>query len=615
MPSRVRYRPSTEWLRSLLRMLRIPIVFALSAVGSYCAFQDGGALFNGGPMTGASAGGGGRVRIAVWDADLLPDGSPLRARGDAPAKFGEVIDPDVLILYNVPTFAALLKLRDALRLSGYTAAMSNFFCDGMGDGPKWPLEVAILSRFPIDQAIEFDPPTNQFESCASRGPSTEGPVVASHRTLEIPKKLGLRWPVVGGSAKKPGHPLPGPGYLVVRIDSARVVVGGIRVGLASEYPNADPRAVNAMRQALTASLGAWIWKERNGPGDDHFLAAGDFGVDTGEFLAAGVPLPGNADNNFDGADTILTQGVIGGGPAAQGGHDDGQTGLRMANLTRALVVQTVGSEAGPHSGRIYLWSHRPGVFGLARRGQDSYGSHGYPLIVESSGGTCAIDPMLTWMRRGPTFAGLSKQIFTASFRALEDQIAAMGRRKEAPPWVVSLDLDDVVIDNSPFLYDMAQKCQLPTVADWNAWVDAGHAQLLPGVSAFMAKARALASGGRGRILIFTKRRADQAAETEKLLTRLGVIAGPGDPIVKVEYGVGPQSRTAAWRAATSGGQRIALVVGNSTEQFPNDPHLPVGGTASSCPNPLAGQEQRLRLFGPQTARFGVCYFLVPARVL
>ena len=58
-----------------------------------------------------------------------------------------------------------------------------------------------------------------------------------------------------------------------------------------------------------------------------------------------------------------------------------------------------------------------------------------------------------------------------------------------------------------------------------------------------------------------------------------------------------------------------LVVGNSTEQFPNDRHLAIGGTATSCPNPPDAAEDRNRLFGPQTPRFGVCYFLIPVHVL
>lgn len=181
--------------------------------------------------------------------------------------------------------------------------------------------------------------------------------------------------------------------------------------------------------------------------------------------------------------------------------------------------------------------------------------------------------------------------------------------------MVSLDLDNVVVDNSPFLYEMARKCQLPTVADWDAWVSSGRAKLLPGVSAFIAKVRALAAGGRGRILIFTKRRADQAAQTMAMLTRLGVATGPNDPLVTVEYATTLQSRLDAWRKTTDAGQRIALVVGNTTDQFPNDPALPVGGTASSCPNPPVDGGARLRLFGPQTARFGVCYFLIPVHVL
>ncbi len=58
-----------------------------------------------------------------------------------------------------------------------------------------------------------------------------------------------------------------------------------------------------------------------------------------------------------------------------------------------------------------------------------------------------------------------------------------------------------------------------------------------------------------------------------------------------------------------------LVVGSGTEQFPYDRHLAVGGSPASCPNPRNAIEDRNRLFGAQTPRFGVCYFLIPVHVL
>jgi len=575
-----------DWPGALLRFSRIPVVFLLSMFGSYCAFQDGNALL--GPVgSGYAEKDGGRVRVAVWDADLMPDGTPLDARGYAIGGFGDAVNPDVLVMYGVPDFAMLMKIRAALHLYGYSAVMSNFFCAGTVKGPEWPTEIAILSRYPIDEAIQFDPPTDQLKNCSRPDPLTDGPVAASHRTLKIPRNLAPSWP------RAHGRPLPGPGFLIARIDSARVAIVGVRVALPSDYPDAPVHAVAAMRQAVMASLGMWIWHEKDLRGDDHFLAAGDFG----------------------GADSILTQGAIGGDAATRSGSGDSLAGLRLINLTRDLPERTTEPEETPQSARIYLWSHQAGVFGSAERTAIAFGSRSYPLVVASSGGTCAIDPSLTWMRRGPTFAGLSRQVFTASQTALRDQLAALRARKVARPWVISLDLDDVVIDNSPFFYDAARKCQFPSASAWSRWIDAGQAKLLPGARAFLDAARAAAKRSHGRILIFTKRRPDQAAETVKLLKRLGIVSGANDPLVRIEYGATPQNRLAAWRKATASGDRIVLVVGNSIEQFPDDPNLPVGGTSRSCPNPRLKAEERLRLFGPQTPRFGVCYFLIPVHVL
>ncbi len=551
MPSRVGYQSTHELLKGVYRALRIPIVFVMSAFGSYCAVQGGGALF--GQNGNLAARGAGQERVVLWNADLLPDGTLLRAREGTLGTFARSVNPDVLVLYNVPAFSDLLKLRNALGLYGYTAVMSNFFCKPVADGPRWPIEIAVLSRYPISEAIEFDPPTDQLDGCSTPGPFTDGPVVASRQKFTVPAGHGLHWPVLAGSTRD--RPLPGPGFLIVRIDSARVVIAGVRVALASEYPDVAPSAINAMRQAITASLGDRIWHERYVREDDHFLAMGDFGVDPGVHLPNGELVNGNADNEFDGVDTILTQGVIGGGKAMLPRSDYTLGGLRMINLTRALVVQTVKPAATPHSGRIYLWSHLPGVFGLAQRVERAYGSHSFPLAVASSGGTCAIDPLLTWMRRGATFAGLSKQVFTASRTALAVQLKAWSVAKARGPWVVSLDLENVLIDNSPFLYEMARKCQLPSEADWDRWIASGRAGLLPGAAQFIKTVRKHAAGGRGRILIFTKRRPQQRAQTMSLLVKLGLATGPNDPMVAVEYAATVKSREAAWHRVTARGQR------------------------------------------------------------
>ncbi len=138
VPSRVSYSQSYAWLQGLLKALRVPIVFLLSGLTSFCAFKDGAAVIGTGPGADRPR----AERLVLWDADLMPLGKRMTVREKMSAAFGEQVNPDVLVLYDVPTFAQLLELRDAWGLYGYTAVMSNFFCGRAPRGMAWPLEIA-----------------------------------------------------------------------------------------------------------------------------------------------------------------------------------------------------------------------------------------------------------------------------------------------------------------------------------------------------------------------------------------------------------------------------------------------------------------------------------------
>ena len=107
-----------------------------------------------------------------------------------------------------------------------------------------------------------------------------------------------------------------------------------------------------------------------------------------------------------------------------------------------------------------MWANGSQSFGNARRAENSYGSRAFPLVIRSSGASCVADPRLMRYRLSPVLAGLSKQFFVVSETGLNRQLAAFkqayGGKKE---WIVSIDVDDLLIDNSPFLTAVAQQCR------------------------------------------------------------------------------------------------------------------------------------------------------------
>lgn len=577
MPSRVLYQAPPGWFRKALRTLRIPFVFLLSSLASFCAFR-GNALVGDGHRSG--------VRLVLWDADLMPHGERLSVRQKTSGAFADAVDPDVLVIYDVPSFDQLLKLRDALGLYGYTAVMSNYFCGRTPAGLRWPLEMAILSRYPISQATQFDPPSLVHTACAKEGLHISGPVVAGHAPLALPAHRS--WPMRANAGAAIG-----PGLLSVRIDAIGTSVVALRVPHRADDPKLGRRARQQMRATLAGAAGLWMAKQKARYKNDHVFAAGDFGRDD---ETADQPPP--ADRSI--ADAI--DGVI-----RNGGRDGTHNAGTPVSLTHSLFAQGAAPGIFPHSDRIYLWTDGVEGFGPAQRVKNSFGSRAFPLIVRDSGVACARNGSAGWPD-APAFAALSRQVFAGAQAAFDKQAKAAGA---GAPWVVSIALDNALLDATPLRNRLALACKAPEPADWAQWLKRGQAKLLPGAGALMADLREAAANGKGRIIVFTS--LPRAAHDDLVanLARLGVAPaaaeGVKDGAVQIHFATTRSERDHALRAATDDGARLLVAIASTVNGLPQDPAIAVGGAPQSCSAAGDGADPARA----RRARFGRCYFLLP----
>lgn len=593
MASRIGYRSPYEWAFALLRPLRVPLVFLLSGLGSFCAFQDGNA-----PLGGSAGAAGNLTTAALWDADLMPAGDRLAVREAMSGNFAKTVSPELLVVYDVPRFDQLLKLRDALGLYGYTAVMSNFFCGKAPVGAQWPFEIAVLSRYPISEAVQYEAPGKAAEACSEGAPLTSGPAIAKRASLNSITRS--EWP-----AAADGRHLAGPGLLGVRIDSVNTSVIAIRVPAASEYQGADPAALARMRGALATAAHQWMVIEHKNDPDHNVLAMGDFGFGPGGHAVRSADAGAMAAvDGGDSVDRLMLNAV----------SDPSGRHAGAASLTHHLFAEGLSPGVFPHSDRVYALQSGPMTFGPASRTAESYGSRAFPLIVRNSGATCALEPAMRLQRRSPIVHGLSHQFFAAADLAFDRQLSAY-RRQHRSGWIVSIDLDDVLLDDSPLLYGLALQCRQPSNADWRDWVASDKVELTAGAHLFIQNLRARAAADRGRIVLTTRISPDLRNVMVSQLVRLGLMAGANDPVVQLAFAADPAAREARWRQVTAGGARLLLVLGGNADQFPNDPRIPVGGSDRSCRNERLDQAGRLQVFGSQPARFGVCYYLLPGAVL
>lgn len=205
---------------------------------------------------------------------------------------------------------------------------------------------------------------------------------------------------------------------------------------------------------------------------------------------------------------------------------------------------------------------------------------------------------LLWVRSSAEYEAVSRQIYRQAAARLESLVAS----KAPGTWVVSLDGDDTVLDNTLYARERWQASgTFYSEASWAAWVERREAPAMPGVADFLQRVRGLG----GRIALVTNRRAAQCAATEDNLKRLAL---PYDVILCRTETSEKEDR---WNALAAGtavpglpALEIVMWVGDNIMDFPDltqdvrgAEHAldDFGGRFIVLPNPIYGSWEKRAL--------------------
>ncbi|HWD27415.1 MAG TPA: HAD family acid phosphatase [Rhizomicrobium sp.] len=133
------------------------------------------------------------------------------------------------------------------------------------------------------------------------------------------------------------------------------------------------------------------------------------------------------------------------------------------------------------------------------------------------------------------------QIARSQYGDALDAARRMAKKYRAHRWVVLMDADETVLDNS--LFERARnRCGSEFQdAQWESWVKAGIARDVPGAALFTQTVRRLG----GLVAIVTNRKASDDAITRATLKKAGIA-------FDTEIGMGDGSdKTTRWRAAVA----------------------------------------------------------------
>ena len=209
---------------------------------------------------------------------------------------------------------------------------------------------------------------------------------------------------------------------------------------------------------------------------------------------------------------------------------------------------------------------------------------------------------VVWFQTAEEARQLQRQAFLAARRALDQALedpswSALGQGAEAGalPVAVIADVDETLLDNSPFEGWMLRSGRRFSPADWTSWVDAAEARPLAGAVEFARYA-----AERGVTLFYvTNRDAEHETATLENLRREGFPLRD-DLDVLLLRGERPEwtSDKQGRRDLVAAGFRVVLLLGDDLNDF-------LTGVYDATP------ERRAELAAAAADRFGTSWFVLP----
>ncbi len=212
---------------------------------------------------------------------------------------------------------------------------------------------------------------------------------------------------------------------------------------------------------------------------------------------------------------------------------------------------------------------------------------------------------LKWMTRSIEYAAVCLQTYRAAWQAVKQAAA-----RETRPWVVVLDVDETVLDNSPYALERVAVDSGFTVASWAKWVLRKEAKPIPGAKAFLDSVRTL--GPNGHLAFITNRMYERQAATIENMKAYGLFREGDIMLTRRDRSDTKEKRRQCLRQGTGrcagyGPLTILALIGDNIRDFfevygadkarayreevlPDDPHW--GRSFFMIPNPNYGSWQR-----------------------
>lgn len=186
-----------------------------------------------------------------------------------------------------------------------------------------------------------------------------------------------------------------------------------------------------------------------------------------------------------------------------------------------------------------------------------------------------------WMQKSEEAAFLKRQAYEFAALKLE---ANMKKGEATKPLAVILDLDETVLDNSPYEARLILKGQNYKSASWEAWVNEANAEAVPGAVEFLQKANGMGV----EIFYVSNRNESHLDPTVENLQRLELpFADPEHVLLKRDESSDKTER----RETVKERFKVVLLVGDQMGDFTQEPLMEIDAIRDGYVSPLMDSAQ------------------------
>jgi 5'-nucleotidase (lipoprotein e(P4) family) len=213
-----------------------------------------------------------------------------------------------------------------------------------------------------------------------------------------------------------------------------------------------------------------------------------------------------------------------------------------------------------------------------------------------------------WAQTSAEYAACCRQTYRLAWKSLEEKLARRTKAPDGKKPAVVLDLDETVLDNSPYQTYLIRNGLTFSHETWARWEreHGDEVMLVPGAREFLDRAR-----GAGVVAVFISNRLAKAKPSViKVLERLKIDTADIDERLLLADSIEASSKEPRRELARKR-YDVLMYVGDSLLDFSEDFRAPKGLDADD-PDALRGKARLRRVKAAAAAdRFGADWFILP----